>query len=451
MKRLLLVSANKYASPYPVYPLGVSYLNTFLKSKLPDFDIRIFDFNTDDISGFNNLLKEFKPNFIGVSIRNIDGVNSYDPTNFISGYTQIIEDIRANSDAVLIMGGAGYSIFPVTLYKHFKPDYAVFGEGEEILYELLCGLTNNKDITKLEGLIFTDNEKVIFNKKLNYFSDMNVCFSDDLVDYYWNHSGMLNIQTKRGCPLKCVYCTYPVIEGRKVRKLNVDSVVDNLSELYHKKEVDYIFFTDSVFNIDNDYNTLLAEKLISNNLNIKWGAYFYPKGMTEDHLKLLKASGLEHIEFGTEAISESTLEKYGKHFTVSDIIQQSAICTKLNIDFAHFMLLGGYGETDETLDETFANSKLIGPTVFFPFVGMRIYPGTKLYDIAVAEGIIDKNDDLIEPKYYISDKITQSTIKKRAKATDKRWIFPDEDTSMITNRLRVMRNKKGPLWEYLII
>ena len=451
MKKLLLVSANQYVSPYPVYPLGVSYLNTFLKSRMPDFDIKIFDFNIEGIDSFVTLLNTYSPDYIGVSIRNIDGVNSYDPNNFIGGYKTIFESIRKNSNAVLIMGGAGYSIFPETLYKHLKPDYAVFGEGEEILFELLSGLDNNKDVKKLEGLVYTDNDEVKYNKKIHYFSDMNVRFSEDLVDFYWNHSGMLNIQTKRGCPLKCVYCTYPVIEGRKVRKLNVDSVIENLSELYHKKGIDYIFFTDSVFNIDNDYNTILAEKLIANNINIKWGAYFYPKGLTEEHLKLLKASGLEHIEFGTESISDITLQQYGKHFTVSDIIQQSEICTKLKIDFAHFMLLGGCGETDETLNETFENSKKIGPTVFFPFVGMRIYPGTKLFDIAVNEGVIDKDDDLIEPKYYISQNITQSTIKKRAKATEKRWIFPDEDTSMITNRLRIMRNKKGPLWEYLII
>ena len=451
MKRLLLVSVNQYASPYPVYPLGISYLHTFLKNKLHEFEIEIFDFNINDLEKFNLLLKSYSPDYIGVSLRNVDGVNSYDPTNFIGNYLTVFENIRKNSNAVLIMGGAGYSIFPETLYNHLKPDYAVFGEGEEILFELISGLEQKSDITTLEGLVYTDKGKVVFNKKINYFSDMKVRFSSELVDYYWNHSGMLNIQTKRGCPLNCVYCTYPVIEGSKVRKLNVDSVIENLSELYHKKGIDYIFFTDSVFNIDNNYNAILAEKLIAEKINIKWGAYFYPKGMTEEHLKLLKASGLEHIEFGTESICDITLEKYGKHFTVEDIIKQSEICTKLNIDFAHFMLLGGYGETDETLNETFANSKLIGPTVFFPFVGMRIYPGTRLYNIAINEGIIDENDDLIEPKYYISKEITQYSIKQRAKATEKRWIFPDEDTSMITNRLRVMRNKKGPLWEYLII
>ena len=81
---------------------------------------------------------------------------------------------------------------------------------------------------------------------------------------------------------------------------------------------------------------------------------------------------------------------------------------------------------------------------------MRIYPGTKLFDIAVDEHIIDRNDLLLEPKYYISKKVTAGTLKERANDTGRRWVFPDEEITDIPNRLRKLRNKKGPLWEYLI-
>jgi radical SAM superfamily enzyme YgiQ (UPF0313 family) len=198
------------------------------------------------------------------------------------------------------------------------------------------------------------------------------------------------------------------------------------------------------------YNIELAERIIASGIKIHWGAYFFPKGMDEKLLSLLKKSGLVHIEFGTESISDRTLKCYGKHFTVDDILSQSEICTKLDIDYAHFLILAGYGETDETVDETYENSKRIPRTVFFPFVGMRIYPGTPLYDIAINEGIITIEDDLITPKYYISKQVTLETLQVRAKASGRRWVFPDEDTSVITNRMRKLRGKKGPLWEYLM-
>jgi len=167
-------------------------------------------------------------------------------------------------------------------------------------------------------------------------------------------------------------------------------------------------------------------------------------------LQLFKASGLTHIEFGTESISNQALKSYGKHFSVDDILQQSELCNLAEVPFAHFLILAGYGETDDTINETFENSKKIKNTVFFPFVGMRIYPGTRLHEIAVHENIIDKNDLLLEPRYYISKEVNTDTLKTRAKNTERRWVFPDEDTSAITNKMRTLRNKKGPLWEYLI-
>jgi hypothetical protein len=149
-------------------------------------------------------------------------------------------------------------------------------------------------------------------------------------------------------------------------------------------------------------------------------------------------------------MSDRTLQNYGKHFSVDDIIQQSELCFNAKVNYAHFLILAGYGETDETIDETFENSKKITKSVFFPYVGMRIYPGTRLYDISLTEGIIDKDDLLLEPKYYISKNVNLDTLKERANRTGKKWAFPDEDTWTVPGKLRHMRNKKGPLWEYLI-
>jgi radical SAM superfamily enzyme YgiQ (UPF0313 family) len=451
-KSLLLVSANTLTAPYPVYPIGLSYLSTYLSEKLLEYDIRLFDFNLSKPEEFTNLLGTFQPKYIAVSLRNIDGVNSYDPTNFIAGYKMIINLIRQNDhkDYKLFVGGAGFSIFPEILFNELKPDYAVVGEGEQSLVDLIEKLDAGENVNEVDGLVYMTGNKIIINPRKVNTTNLSLCFNDALVDYYWLNSGMLNVQTKRGCPFNCIYCTYPLIEGRNVRTLNVDKIVDTILKLKKDKGIDYIFFTDSVFNMKNDYNIELAEKLITVGADIRWGAYFFPKGLTEDMLRLFKASGLTHIEFGTESISDKTLQNYSKHFTVSDIINQSELCFKTKVDYAHFLILAGFGETDETINETYENSKAIQHSVFFPYVGMRIYPGTRLYDISLAEGIIDKDDLLLEPKYYISKAVNQATLQERAEKTGKRWVFPDEDTSTISNRMRKLRKKKGPLWEFLL-
>jgi radical SAM superfamily enzyme YgiQ (UPF0313 family) len=240
-----------------------------------------------------------------------------------------------------------------------------------------------------------------------------------------------------------------LIEGHKIRTLDPDQIVQTLSYLSHNKKIDYIFFTDSIFNISNEFNYVLAEKLLAANLKISWGGYFNFANIDKKLLEILKQSGLRHIEFGTDSLAEILLEKYGKPFNVSDILRVSEYCNKLEINFAHFMILGGYDETDATLIETFENSKKIRRSVFFPFIGMRIYPGTRLHDIAIEENIVKSNDPLLEPVYYVSKAIDLNSIKAKAMRTGKQWIFPDDDTSDIMIRLR-RKNKKGPLWEYLV-
>ncbi|MDD5570078.1 MAG: radical SAM protein [Bacteroidales bacterium] len=449
MKRILLVSANQLSVPYPVYPVGISYLKTYLKSKLTNYDISLFDFINRNYDDLNKIINDLKPEYIGISLRNIDDANIFKKESYIDHYKTIIQFIRKTSNCKIIIGGAGFSIFPEILYEHLEPDFGIQGEGEDSFYKLILALDNNSGYSQIESLVYKVNNKIIVNKKEKFIEKLDLNLEENLLDFYWRQSGMLNIQTKRGCPYNCIYCTYPLIEGRNVRTLDAGKIVETLSDLYYNKKIDYFFFTDSVFNISNNFNYELAERIISKNLDIKWGAYFNFCNLDEKLLGLLKKAGLKHIEFGTESLSDTVLKSYNKPFKVSDIFEISGICNKLEIDFAHFLILGGYGETEDTINETLSNSMKIDKTVFFPFIGMRIYPNTKLHEIAIKENKIEKNCNLLEPVYYISDKINLSSLKENANKTGKRWVFPDEDLTDVMNKMR-LKNKKGPLWEYLI-
>lgn len=446
-KRILLISANKLIEPYPVYPLGLSYISTYLKKRLPEFDIEIFDLNLHETKDLILRLENFDPKYVGISLRNVDDTNSIDSHSFIEGYKNLVDTVRKHSSSKIIIGGSAFSIFPKELCKYLNPDYGICGEGEESFYQLLCSLEQNQIDYNIEGLVYLKDSIIVNYKRMDYLRSLELSFEKSIIDYYWQKSGMLNIQTKRGCPHHCIYCSYPVIEGRKVRTLDIDEVVKTLSDLYLNHGIDYVFFSDSVFNIMNDYNCKLAEKIIESKIKVNWGAYFSPHNLDEDMLRLFKRAGLTHIEFGTETISDQQLKNYGKHFTVDDILEKSELCNKVKVNFAHFLILCGFGETEDTLCETFENSKKIKSTIFFPYIGMRIYPRTKLAELAVKENVVDAEDDLLTPRYFISNKVDISTIKERAKQTGGKWIFPDEDNQKIMNAMRA-KKWKGPLWEY---
>jgi radical SAM superfamily enzyme YgiQ (UPF0313 family) len=333
-------------------------------------------------------------------------------------------------------------------FLFFDPEFGIYGEGEDSLYQLLTALENNTDYSSIQGLVYRNGNEIEINDRKSFIRNLDLAFEDDLSEFYWAKSGMMNVQTKRGCPHKCIYCTYPIIEGRKVRTLSSDKIVETLTDLSINKKIDYIFFTDSVFNINDRFNTELAEKIIKKGLKIKWGAYFSPHGLDEKTLQLYARAGLTHIEFGTESLSDSTLKKYGKHFTVQEVVDVSNACIAADIYFSHFLILGGYGETEDSINEGFENSKRIENTVFFPYIGMRIYPGTPLQKLAINEGYLDRDDDLLEPVYYLADGINYDTLKARAELTGRRWVFPDEDVVTSMNRMR-KRNRKGSLWHHL--
>ncbi|HPT09354.1 MAG TPA: lipid biosynthesis B12-binding/radical SAM protein [Bacteroidales bacterium] len=447
-KKLLLISANRYVNPYPVYPLGLSYLTTYLRERIPSLEIRIFDFNLDSPEDFTKELLSFKPDYTALSLRNIDDVNFYSKESFINGYYAIIALIRETLSVPLIIGGSGFSIYPRELFSLFKPDFGIQGEGEESLFRLLVSLDQGKPDYTIEGLIYASDDKIITNPRKHFIHKPSLELDQKLIPFYWDKAGMVNIQTKRGCPYNCIYCTYPLIEGHKVRNLDIDKIIHTLTVLYYNHQVDYLFFTDSVFNIDNQYNQELAIKMIDAKLPIHWGAYFSPHNLTLDELDLYARAGLTHIEFGTESLSDSTLKHYSKHFTVEDVVRVSNLCNQVKIYFCHFMIIGGYGESEATVNESFENSKRIENTVFFPYIGMRIYPGTGLQQQAIREGIIDADDQLLEPVYYIAPDIRYDTLKERAQQTGRRWVFPNEDVATIMNKMR-KRKRKGSLWHHL--
>jgi radical SAM superfamily enzyme YgiQ (UPF0313 family) len=447
-RKLLLVSANRCAVPYPVYPIGLSYISSYLKERLPDFEIRIFDLNLYTTSEFIDFLKSFQPDYTGISLRNVDDVDSYSKTWFIQGYKEIIDTVKTTVKTRVIIGGSAFSIFPGKLFEFFDPEFGIYGEGEDSLYQLLTTLESNSDYSTIQGLVYREGTDIKINSRKSFTRNLDLSFEGNLSEFYWVKSGMMNVQTKRGCPHKCIYCTYPIIEGRKVRTLSIDKIVDTLTDLSENKKIDYIFFTDSVFNINDRFNRELAEKIINRGLKIKWGAYFSPHDLEEKTLQLYARAGLTHIEFGTESLSDSTLKKYGKHFTVKDVVEVSKACNAAGIYFSHFLILGGYGETEDSINEGFDNSRRIENTVYFPYIGMRIYPGTPLQKLAIDEGYIHIEDDLLEPVYYLADGINYETLKERADLTGRRWVFPDEDVVTTMNRMR-KRNRKGSLWHHL--
>jgi radical SAM superfamily enzyme YgiQ (UPF0313 family) len=187
-----------------------------------------------------------------------------------------------------------------------------------------------------------------------------------LLDFYLKKGGMLNLQTKRGCPYKCIYCTYPHIEGKKLRFIPPEEAAVNALRL-QEAGAKYLFITDSVFNADYSHSMQVACAFKDAGISIPWGAFFAPTVPPEEYFRVLADAGLSHVEFGTEALSDRVLKSYGKSFRVSQVLKAHKAAVQSGLHVAHYLLLGGPGEDEESLDETLSQIEDLDKAVFFFF------------------------------------------------------------------------------------
>jgi len=451
-RKILFININQYTLPYPVFPLGVAFLSAACREA--GYKTEIGDLLVDGVNIFS-VIKNFSPDYIGLSIRNIDDICIENSTFFIPELYDIIFKIREISQAKIILGGSGYSLFPQQLLKLSGADFGVCGEGEQPLLQLLYCLEYEKSYRSIEGLVYSDNGSVKINpvNKINPAIIRGPFMPQRLTDYYTRQSTILNIQTQRGCPFKCCYCTYPLIEGCTIRYRDAEAVADDIESAI-RSNARYLFFVDSVFNTSVQHITEVCEEIIRRKLLIKWGCYLRPYGITESMIRLMVRAGLTHIEFGSDSFCDSVLESYRKNITFSDILNAGMCAYNAGVYNAHFLILGGPGETENSIRESYSNSLHLRKTVFFPYIGMRIYPDTYLYKYALTEGYIAKDSDLLSPCFYISPAINQEKISELVNEfykISRTWIKSEKTikTGIALNKLR-KPGMDGPLWENLI-
>ncbi|MDY6792972.1 MAG: lipid biosynthesis B12-binding/radical SAM protein [Thermodesulfobacteriota bacterium] len=447
--KVLLVSANIFIEPYPVYPLGLDYVT---ESIADSHQVKISDLNDlKDLDSIKEVIRNFLPDIIGISIRNIDNTDTADPKGFIGHYKKLVALIRGCSKSPIVLGGSGFTIFPAEVLEALQADYGIVGEGERFSL-LLNAIEKREDVSSIPGVI-TRGNKAQIPKPLDQPFSARIDTNNSHLNFYLKKGGMLNLQTKRGCNFQCIYCTYPHIEGSKLRLIPPKEVANTALKL-QEAGAEYFSITDSAFNSDFSHSAEVARAFIKYGVSIPWGAFFAPKTPPKDYYKLMADAGLTHVEFGTEAMSNKMLASYRKPFKIDNVFEAHKLANDAGLYVAHFFLLGGPGENRESLEETLSNVDKLDKTVLFFFCGLRIYPYTALYDIALSEGQISGEQNLLKPVFYQSRALSSEEIINRVSRYANgrmNWVIGagGEQTAKITSRM-YDHGHYGPLWEHLI-
>lgn len=451
--QILLISANKEKSPYPVAPIGLAYIASSVLKDGHKVEILDLCFAEDIDAAISETINKFNPQIIGISIRNVDNL-TYPKSIFYLPDIKTFVDKLKPLNIPIVVGGSGFSLFPEDILRYLCLEFGIIGEGENVFREFVKKYEGGKYLYDTPNMVYLKEGKFHQNPIIlakNFYSPAR-----ELLDNkrYFEISGMANVQTKRGCPFKCIYCTYPYLDGNTIRRRDEKDIVDEIEELKNSYGIDYIFFVDDIFNHPIDHAIGICKEIIKRGLKINWTCFATPKGMTSELLGLMKNAGCMGVEFGTDAASNITISKMGKSFTLNHVRKVSRMCDDAGLEAAHYLILGGPGETEETLEQTFSFMEQINPRAVIAMTGVRIYPNTELEKVSVCEGIIKSKEEILFPRFYISPLIGEERfleIIKEYAMNQPNWIVPGLSIRNSEEKMAILRKfgNKGPLWNML--
>ena len=400
--KVLLISANTEQLTMAVMPLGLACVSAAVAKAGHDVAMLDLMFETNAGAILKKAIAEFQPECIGISVRNIDDQNFESPEFLLDKVKEVVSICRNLCDAPIVLGGAGYSIFPESTLRYLEADLGIVCEGEIAFPALLSRLENGHDLSGVPGLY-------IRNRGLQRPGE----FAGKLDELALPEPGILSVssaknkqlwipvQTRRGCPFKCSYCSTPVIEGTIIRKRSPHIVTDWI-EKWVKAGCEKFFFVDNTFNLPPAYAKKICRSIMERNLDISWSCILYPKNVDRELVELMAAAGCRHVSLGFESGSAQILKSLNKRFLPEDVRTISTLLSDYDIDRMGFLLLGTPGETKNTVEESLSFVDSLQLDALKITAGVRIYPNTQLAEIAEKQGVIASQKTLLQPRFYLA-------------------------------------------------
>lgn len=411
--RILLVHTNRERAPQPAAPLGLCLVAAALEAR--GFETRVLDLCFSrrperDIAR----AAEWRPDIIGLSVRNLDNGEYLRPRAYLAEAAEIARACRAHSRAPLVIGGPAVSIAPAALLARLDADYAVVGDGEQALPALAAALAEGKPAAGRPG-VCSPGSRDVSPARVDDLDSLPRAHAGRWLDFarYARRGSPLPIQTKRGCAFECIYCTYRLIEGSAYRRRSPEAVVEEIAEAKTRWGVRRFEIVDSTFNHPPAHALELCEAIARRNPRVDLHTMgLNPSGASRELLMLMKRAGFRSAVCTPESGSPRMLDSLRKGFTVDEVARTAAWAREAGLSVLWAFLLGGPGESEETVRETvdFMTHALGPRDRIICTLGLRIYPRTELERIARAEGLLAPGADLAEPNFYLSPRISPKRI-----------------------------------------
>jgi radical SAM superfamily enzyme YgiQ (UPF0313 family) len=436
---LTLVNTNRMTPP--IGPIGLDYVGCAARQAGRRVDLVDLGLAADPEAALRAHFAGPRPRLVGLSFRNIDDCFWPSGESFVPGLAETVRKVRGLTDAPIVVGGVGFSILAESLLEACGADFGIRGDGEAATVALLSELDGRRRFERVPGLLWREDGHVRSNPPA-WPESLAIPARRDLVDNraYFERGGQGGVETKRGCARRCVYCADPLAKGRTARTRSPAEVADELEALL-AQGVDVLHLCDSEFNLPPEHARAVCDELLGRGLGrrARWYTYMAVVPFDADLADRMARAGCVGINFTGDSASEAMLRAYGQPHRPEDLRAAVVLSRERGMAVMIDLLLGGPGETPETVAETVGFMKEIGPDCVGAALGLHICPGTTIAARIAAEGPMEANPavrrrydgpiDLVRPTFYISRALgaRPARLVKDLVAGDERFFEPTEE------------------------
>ncbi|MBI3976555.1 MAG: radical SAM protein [Chloroflexi bacterium] len=422
VSRVLLVNPNRMKPA--VAPIALDYLADALWADGLEVDLLDLCLAADPGAAIAAQLRAAQPDVVAVTFRNTDDCYYTGGESFLPGLRAVVDGLRAHTGAPIVLGGVGFSVMPEAVLDACGLNLGVVGDGEVALPLLATRLAAGEDPTDVPGLV---------RRVAGGWARIPPSHPDPaalparrraLVDNrrYFEEGGQGGVETKRGCAMACTYCADPVSKGRRYRLRTPAQVADEVDALI-AQGVDHLHTCDCEFNLPGRHARAVCEELIRRRLGerVRWYGYCSPVPFSPELATLMRRAGFVGVNFGVDGGSDEVLARLGRAHRAEDVRRTADLCRRAGLVVMYDLLLGGPGETPETVAETIDLVKAADPDRVGVSLGLRIYPGTPLAKSLTRDGDLAYHPavrtrgrpfdpTLAQPVFYVSSELGEDPL-----------------------------------------
>ena len=410
--RVLLIATNRHdrlmsALEARPLPIGLAYVAG--QVDLSRHAIKVLDlmFSADYLGDTERTVAEYRPELIGLSIRNLDNQSYLDPQWALPLAREVVQRIRAISQAPVVCGGPAFSILPHECLRFLGADLGMAGDAAETFAQLADRMDGGEPYHDLPGLVYREGEEIVVQTHGPPSTTPRTPRLEELDMARYQQAGFgVGILTKRDdfySPMAADGAELEAAAWRAVRPIG--EVIDEVQGMKHRFGLGKVFFIDTGFNIPLPHAKSLCRSLIEAELGVRWNTFIapVPQAYDEESVRLMKEAGCSlALMGGSGGDGDPMLDLDGR---LGPLQEACRLCEEGDLEYAVSQCFGEPGETAETVERKLTFLSNLRPTMASLRVGVRVLPGTPVAQAALRDGLITDDAQLLRPTFYLADTV----------------------------------------------